>query len=51
MKDKSMWESQNIEYDQSEEGKKNENVNLGEKDKLSKSMNTEDGVNYKGERR
>ena len=50
MKDKSMWESQKIEYDQSEEGKQNKSVNSGAEEKLLKSMNTKDGVNSQGER-
>ena len=50
MKDKSMWESQKIEYDQSKEGKQNKSVKSVTEEKLLKSMNTEDGVNSKGER-
>lgn len=50
MKDKRMWESQKIEYDRSEERKQNKSMNSGVEEKLLKSMNTEDGVNSKGER-
>ena len=50
MKDKSMWKLQKIKYDQREEGKQNKSVNSGAKEKLLKSMNTEDGVNSQGER-